>query len=249
MAAKILLFDLETFPMLYYAWRPWDSHALEVLEYSKIISFSAKWLDGKQVTKALSDYERNADKSLTSDLWNLVNEADVIVAHHGKAFDFGRMNSAFIKHGLQPPSPAQKVDTKQVAKTIFGFDSNSLEHLAQFLGIGHKMTTGGYELWKQCREGDAAAWAKMKKYNAHDVVLLEKIYLKLRPWMPNHPNLNLYSRGEGCPKCGGPDEKIQSRGEYEARTRLYKRYQCRSCGGWLKESKAIKGQGAKYVGV
>ncbi len=236
--------------MLYYAWRPWDSHALEVLEYSKIISFSAKWLHEKRViTKALCDYKRNPDKSLLSDLWDLINEADIIVAHNGKAFDFGRMNSAFAKHDFAPPAPIQKVDTKQVAKREFGFDSNSLEHLAQFLGLGGKMATGGYELWKQCRKGDPAAWAKMKKYNAHDVVLLEKVYLKLLPWMTNHPNLNLYSRGEGCPKCGGPDNKIQSRGPYEARTRLYHRYQCMTCRGWLKESKAIKGVGAKYVGV
>jgi hypothetical protein len=247
--AKILLFDLETQPALYYAWRLYDTNALEVLEYSKVISFSAKWLDGQHVTKALCDYKRNPEKSLIGDLWKLVDQADIIVAHNGKAFDFGRMNTSFLKHGYPPPAPAQKVDTKKLAKEAFGFDSNSLEHLAQFMGVGSKMATGGYELWKQCREGDATAWAKMKKYNAHDVTLLEKIYLKLRPWSAMHPNLNLYNRGEGCPKCGGPDSKIQSRGEYEARTRLYHRYQCKSCSGWLKSAGSIKGVKAKFVNV
>lgn len=235
--------------MLYYAWRLWDAHALEVLEYTKIISFSAKWLNGEQVTKALCDYKRDAEKSLLKDLWKLINEADIIVAHNGKAFDFGRMNTQFVKYNLGPYAPVQKVDTKKVAKEIFGFDSNSLEHLAQFLGLGVKMNTGGYELWKQCREGNAASWNKMKKYNAHDVDLLEKVYLKLRPWMINHPNLNLYARGEGCPKCGGPDKQIQSRGEYEARTRLYKRYQCQSCKGWLRENISLKRNKTRYIGV
>lgn len=250
MSAKILSFDLETFPMLYYSWRPWDSRALEVLEYSSIISFSAKWLDGNQITKAICDYKtKNPEKSLITDLWNLIDEADIIVAHNGKAFDFGRMNSAFIKFNLPPPTPIQKVDTRRVAKEIFGFDSNSLEHLVQFLQLGEKMHTGGYELWKECRAGDPKAWAKMKKYNAHDTILLEKVYLALRPWMSNHPNLNLYSHGSGCPKCGGPDDKIQSRGTYQAKTRHYRRFQCGSCKGWLKSITAIKEDKAKFVGI
>lgn len=250
MEAKILSLDLETFPMLYYSWRPWDSRALEVLEYSIIISFSAKWLNGKHVTKAICDYNtRNPEKSLIQDLWVMINEADIVVAHNGKAFDFGRMNSAFLKFKLPPPSPVQKVDTLKVAREVFGFDSNSLENLVQFLGLGEKMATGGYDLWKQCRAGDPKAWAKMKKYNAHDVTLLERVYLTMRPWMSNHPNLNLYAKNECCPKCGGPSTKIQSRGDYQAKTRLYNRYQCRTCFGWLKEVKAIKGFKSRFTNV
>jgi DNA polymerase III epsilon subunit-like protein len=249
LSAKILLFDLETQPALYYAWRLWDTNALEVLEYTKVISFSAKWLEGKQVTKALCDYRGNREKSLLKDLWELITEADIIVAHNGKAFDFGRMNTSFLKYDFPPPAPTQKIDTRKMAKEVFGFDSTSLDNLAQFLGLGNKMATGGYELWKQCRANDPAAWAKMKKYNAHDVRLLEKIYLKLRPWVVMHPNLNLYSRGEGCPRCGGPDSKIHSRGEYQAKTRMYRRFQCQTCNGWLKEAVSIKGVKAKYVGV
>lgn len=232
---RILLFDLETFPMLYYAWRPWKGRALEVLEYSKIISFSAKWLGGAQVTKALCDYSRDPDYNLTKDLWNLIDEADIICAHNGKAFDFGRMNSQFLKMGFPPPSPIQKIDTKKTAKQVFGFDSNSLEHLAQFLGVGRKMTTGGYELWQDCRAGDPKAWAKMKKYNAHDVVILEKVYLAMRPWMPDHPNVTLFT-GE-CPKCGS--ENVQKRGLYRSATRLYQRYRCNSCGGWSKGTHSL----------
>jgi hypothetical protein len=251
MSAKILIFDLETYPILYYSWRLWDSHALEVLEYSSIISFSAKWLGGQHITKALCDYNntKNPEKSLVTELWNLVDQADILVAHNGKAFDFGRMNSAFIKFNLPPPTPAQKVDTKKLAKEAFGFDSNSLEHLVQFLQLGEKMHTGGYDLWKECRADNPKAWAKMKKYNAYDVTLLEKVYLALRPWTSNHPNLNLYNRGEGCPKCGGPDYKIQSRGIHRAKTRNYQRFQCQTCKGWLKSIIAIKEGKATFTGI
>lgn len=250
MTAKILFFDLETYPTLFYAWRLWDSRALEVLEYSIIISFSAKWLGGKQVTKALCDYNSvNPERSLIIDLWELVNEADIIVAHNGKAFDFGRMNSAFLKHGLPPPSPAQKVDTRRMAKEAFGFDSTSLDNLVQYLKLGAKMNTGGYELWKECRAGNPKAWTKMKLYNAHDTLLLEKVYLKLRPWIANQPNLALYTKGTGCPKCGGPADKIQSRGVYEAKTRTYNRFQCQSCNGWLKEIRARVRSSATFTSI
>lgn len=234
--AKVLIVDIETFPNLYYAWRLWEGRALDIKEFSYICCFSAKWLGGKHITKALPDYAMDQEASLLRDLWKLIDEADIIIAHNGRSFDFGRMNSQFIKHGFAPPSPCQKVDTKRVAKEVFGFDSNSLDNLCQFLDLGKKMNTGGYELWQSCMAGDSKAWARMKKYNAHDVTLLERLYLKLRPWMPKHPNLSLYTGG-ACPKCGS--NQIQSRGEYKSETRRYNRYQCQSCRGWLKGVKSI----------
>ena len=40
----------------------------------------------------------------------------------------------------------------------------------------------------------------MKRYNKQDVVLLEKIYLKLRPWIRIHPDI--LKSGICCQKCG-----------------------------------------------
>lgn len=241
---RILLIDIETMPNLYYAWRLWEGRALDIKEFSRIVCYSAKFIGGKQITRALPDYGGNERKFIQS-LWDLVDEADILVAHNGRAFDFGRMNAQFIKHGLNPPSPSQKIDTKKTAKRVFGFDSNSLDNLCQLLGLGEKMETGGYELWKRCMADDPKAWAKMKKYNAHDVVLLEKLYMALRAWMPDHPNLSLFTGG-ACPKCGS--DHIQSRGtregkdrgEYYSATRVYHRYQCMDCGGWLKSTKSIR---------
>lgn len=236
---KVLIVDIETYPNLYYSWRIWEGHALDIKEFSTICCWSAKWLGGKQTTKALPDYpKRTAEQDLIKDLWNIMDEADVIVAHNGRGFDFGRMNAQFIKWGLNPPSPSQKIDTKQVAKKVFGFESNSLDNLCQLLDLGKKMATGGYELWKNCMAGDTKAWAKMKKYNAYDVTLLEKLYLKLRPWMPNHPNAALFvNREDACPKCG--ERGLRARGVYRSTTRTYQRFQCISCGGWARGTNLI----------
>jgi len=235
---RILMLDLETFPNLFMAWRLWQGYPLEVKEFSYICCFSAKWLGGKHTTKALCDYKTSdPEKSLILDLWKLVDEADILVAHNGVQFDFSRMNSQFIKHKLDPPSPSQKVDTKKVAKEVFGFDSNSLDNLCLFLGLGEKLETGGYDLWRQCMANNPTAWAKMKKYNAHDVILLEKLYLKLLPWMPKHPNLSLFEDRGACPKCG--KKTLIGRGVYRSTTRTYQRFQCTSCGGWSRGTHLI----------
>lgn len=237
-APKILIVDIETMPNLYYSWRIWEGHALDIKEFSTICCWSAKWLGGKHVTKALTDYpKKSAERDLILDLWKIIDEADILIAHNGNRFDFGRMNSQFIKHGLEPPSPSQKIDTKRVAKEVFGFDSNSLNNLCQLFNLGAKMETGGYDLWRKCMEGDAKAWARMKKYNAYDVTLLEKLYLKLRPWMPHHPNISLFASRGACPKCG--QKTLVSQGVYRSLTRTYQRFKCKSCGGWSRGTTLI----------
>jgi hypothetical protein len=232
---KILLVDIETFPNEVRTWRLWDGRALKVLKFSNIVCFSAKFLGGKSITLCLADFGGD-EKKLTKALYDLVCDADILVAHNGKAFDFGRMNSQFTRHGFKPPTPTQKVDTKKSAKRVFGFDSNSLDLLCQYLGIGKKKATGGYEeLWEGCIANDPKAWRKMKSYNKHDITLLEGLYLRLRPWMPDHPNVNLF---EGdCPKCGS--ERMQSRGVYRSTTRIYNRFQCQNCGGWSKAPRSV----------
>jgi hypothetical protein len=188
----------------------------------------------------LSDYKPNKfsqEQQLIQDLWELVDTADILIAHNGRSYDFKRMNAQFIKCNLPPPSPAQKIDTRLAAKEVFGFDSNSLDNLCQFLNLGKKMETGGYDLWRQCMENNPTAWARMKKYNAHDVILLEKLYLKLRPWMPKHPNLSLFTDRMACPKCG--KRALISRGVYRSTTRTYQKYSCKECGGWAKGTTLI----------
>ena len=234
MDPKILFIDIETFPSLVHVWRMYEDNALDTIEPPLICCFSAKWYGGTHITKALPDYKSkpNDDSKLVKDLWKLANEADILVAHNGKRFDFGKMNARFVKHGLQPPAPYQKVDTREMAKRAFSFEANSLDYLCQYLGLGKKMYTGGYELWQRCMANDPEAWKLMKKYNENDVVMLERLYFALMPWVSNHPNISLY-RGK-CPRCGS--EKIQSRGTARTATRSYHRYQCTDCGGWSRDT-------------
>lgn len=221
----------------------WESNVLQVRDYSIICGYSAKWLNGSQITKALPDcpgYDKGVrdDLHLAKDLREYLDAADIVVAHNGDDFDIKVIKSRIIYHNLTPPAPFQSVDTKKVAKKVFRFPSNSLDNLCKFLRLGKKDNTGGFELWQKCMLGDKEAWAKMKKYNANDVLILEKLYLKLRPWIQEHPNMRLFSSKSECPKCGsGP---LQSRGEYVSRTRVYQRYYCKACNGWSRAVKSVR---------
>jgi hypothetical protein len=137
-----------------------------------------------------------------------------------------------IFHGLTPPSQYKVIDTLKIARKYFKFDGNRLNDLCKFLGIGKKVETGGFELWKLCMAGDERAWSKMIKYNKMDVILLEKLYLRLLPWISDYPNFNTTPTDPmECPSCGS--DKMQRRGFQKLiNGRQKPRAQCQNCGKW-----------------
>jgi len=240
---RILLFDIETQANKIYAWGKYEQNAIAYAQHWYMISFAWKWLDEKQVyVKALPDYPKlyksdpTNDNNLVNDLWKLFDEADVVMGHNAKKFDVKKTNARFIKHEMKPPSPYQVIDTRDVAKRYFRFDSNKLDDLGDYLGIGRKINTGGFDLWLGCEAGDKKSWDKMKKYNKQDIVLLEKVYRRMLPHMNNHPNIALLTGNlRGCPNCGSLH--IHQKGERVTRTTVYHRYQCQQCGSWSSSPK------------
>ena len=237
--ARILLYDLETTPLLGYSWGLWEQNILEVVEYPYILCIAYKWLGDKDTkVKSLWDfpnYKKNKknDRALVKVLHSLLDEADIVVGQNSNQFDNKWANKQFLKHGLKPVSPYQAVDTKLIARKHFRFESNSLDYMAKFLGIGSKVKHEGKDLWFAVMNGDPAACKRMVKYARNDVVLTEALYNKVKPFMDNHPNMNMYSESERpiCPAC--KSTRLQKRG-YQIKGRWSKaaRYQCQSCGKW-----------------
>src|SRR5260370_30780531 len=191
---KILLFDIETTPHVAFTWGKYDQTVIGFTKHSHMLSFSAKWLKGEQITRGLIDYkgyskDRYNDYHLAYDLWKLLDEADIVIAHNGKAFDTKKVNARFSFHDIPPPTPYKVVDTKEMAKKYFNFTSNSLDDIAQYLGVGKKLPNEGFDLWLRCMAGESKAWADMKRYNAPHVILLKKINLRMLPWMEKHPKI------------------------------------------------------------
>jgi hypothetical protein len=232
---RVLLYDIETSPNLAYVWGKWEQDVIAFKDEWHMITFSYKWLgENKTYVKSLPDYllykkDKTNDKALIEDLWKLFDEADVVIAHNGNSFDQKKTNARFIYHGLPPPSLYKQIDTKLIAKRYFNFNSNSLNDLGQYLKCGKKLKTGGFDLWLGCMSGDKKSWKVMCDYNKQDVILLEKVYLKLRGWDNQHPNISLIS-GEktNCPNCNSSHTK--KKGFNYTKVHTYQSHQCLDCG-------------------
>lgn len=241
--AKVLIYDIECTGHLGYSYGLWDTQIHKVIEYPIMLSFSYTWYEpGKKpviINKGLNDYgsfkkDRKNDKELARELWHLFNEADITLGHNSKQFDDKMARMFFLKHDFEPPSPTKSIDTKQAAKAIGRFGSNSLNSLSDFFGFGSKTKETHADLWWDCLLGDKTAWRKMKKYNQQDVVLTIKLYEKLRPWILNHPNMaRLTNRPDACPKCGSTH--WESAGWRTTNVTRFRRYRCVDCGGYASQ--------------
>lgn len=216
----------------------WEQNVVAVKHPTYLLSFAWKWLGEKKIsTHCLPDYkgyrkDKKNDGPLVDEIWKVMNSADILVAHNGDKFDTKKTHARFIINKLGPPAPVKTIDTLKIARQNFGFDSNKLNDLAKYLGVGKKIPNTGMHLWLSCMAGDPASWKIMRKYNAHDVKLLEEVYLLLRPWAKNHPNLNTYSHAVACPTCQSTD--TQRRGEDRTLARTYQRHHCQSCRRWFR---------------
>lgn len=231
------MFDIETAPKMAYVWRFFKENISpkQVKEHGHIMSFAAKWLGEGEVF-----YEENRkdnDKLIVEKMCHLLDEADMVIAHNGERFDMKQVRARAVVHGLKPPSPVKVIDTLLIAKREFSFPSNSLEYLTTVMNCkikkgGHKKFPG-FELWLACLRGVEEAWVELKEYNIDDVLALEELYYKFRPYDTKHPNLAVYepaSEAPICPKCGGTH--VQWRGYAYTSVGKYPRFQCTSCGGW-----------------
>ena len=123
---KILIFDIETAPMKAYVWSRWKQNIYLDQTVSEwfMLTWSAKWLFGdKTMSMRLESKEAIAedDSRIVKGLWELINEADIIIAHNGERFDTPKMNTRFLLNGLPPTSSYRQIDTKKVAAKSFGF--------------------------------------------------------------------------------------------------------------------------------
>lgn len=183
------------------------------------------------------------DKRIVSIIRKAVEEADLIVAHNGDAFDTKKLKARIIKHGLEPLSFVKSIDTLKVARKEFKFTSNRLDAIGAFLGVGRKISNPP-GLWDNVEAGSMEHMEMMLDYNKQDVVLLEEVYLRLRPHMQNHPNINLFApvvKGEVvCNACTSTNSRKY--GFTFSNTRKYQKHQCMDCGSIFKGSIIKKGE-------
>lgn len=242
-SAKILVFDIETAPIKTYVWRRWGqniNNAQTLNDDWPILTWSAKWLfeddmlsDKMTPTEAL---ERD-DKRVVTSLWNLIEEADIVIAHNGLKFDMRMMNGRFFIHGIKPPSSVQVIDTLRAARRTMALPSFKLDDIATYLGKEGKIKTE-MSWWTKFLEGDPEAIDRMQEYNDKDVYVLEEVYLSLRPWIKPHPNMGLFIGDDiqCCPSCGS--KNLEYLDKYATYVNLFDEIRCGDCSALSRSRKS-----------
>ena len=224
---KIGFWDTEFTPNQGYFWGLWDQNISPsfVRETQRMLCFGFK--EYKKPTLVVD--ERVGRKEMLEQLRDKITSVDMIVSWNGAKYDTRMANREFIKEGLTPPAPPKEVDLMRIAKQRFAFASNKLDFVAQELGVGRKVDTGGFGLWEGVMAGDETSWSKMRKYQKQDVDLLEKLFEVMKPWI-KFPHPVSHKAGLVCRNCGGTH--LQSRGTAKTLQGEYPRYQCITCGAW-----------------
>lgn len=236
---KILVWDAETSPNIADVWGLFNQNVglNQLHEVTRIMCFAWMWHGQKSGPKFISEFH-DGHEAVVQKLWDLYDEADVVVTWNGKSFDTKHAFREFVIAGMPPPSPVKEVDLLLVSRKHFKFSSHKLDHVSQQMGLEGKYSTGGHGLWRACLNGDPKAWKLMGRYNRQDVALTDQLYTKLLPWIHNHPSTGLYSEQEsGCQRCGS--QHLYKRGFYYTTILKYQRYQCVDCGGWSRGKEAI----------
>lgn len=242
---RILHYDLETSPRVYYSWdaKPQYLPMDFLIRDSFILTWAAKWDGERKVHSdliAIDDVEAGNDFEVVASLHELIAEADILVAHNLDRFDWPRINGRFMLNELEPLAKPRMIDTLKWANQ-FGLAYRKLDFLAQQLGHGHKLETR-FELWRRVMEGDEKALRYMLRYNRKDAVLLEKVYADMLPYVSGAPKLYVAERQDefACPTCGSDD--LERRGERHTNAASYQQYRCRNCGKWPSGPRYIRGQ-------
>lgn len=233
---KILIWDTEFTPLVAYTWSLWPKSIPTnmVIDTQRILCWGAQWYGKKQVLTGAEWVDGRGQ--MLQRLHDLLNEADFVISWNGDKFDTKMVNREFLREGLTPVAPYKQIDLMVTARQKFKFASNKLDHVAQELGIGQKLSHSGFDMWRGVMAGDLKAQREMLKYQRQDVRLLVPMYEKLKPWIKmSHPVSYVIG---SCHNCGSTD--LQRRGYSKTLTGLYQRYACLGCGAWHRGTKRFQ---------
>jgi DNA polymerase elongation subunit (family B) len=239
---RIVLFDLETLPNLVNVMQNFtrlgDYPGLTLkADINSIICFGWKVFgDSRTHCTTAWDFKSvwarniNDDEAVVRRAYEVLSQADAVVTHNGKRFDWRFLQTRILHHGLKPLPKIPHIDTCQVAKSNLYAFNNRLNTIAKLLSAGQKLENGGWDLWVKVMQRDPKSMRLMKKYCMQDVLVLEKVFKKLRPFISNIPNYNIFGTHTKnlCPACGST--RIKKDGTRVTKTRITQRMRCNDCG-------------------
>jgi uncharacterized protein YprB with RNaseH-like and TPR domain len=174
----------------------------------------------------------NDDKQVVEAIYDRLKDADCVVTHNGRRFDWKFLQTRLRFHDMPPLPTIHHVDTCAEARKHLLIFNNRLQTVAKFFTDQEKMEHEGWELWVKVHKRDAAAMRTMTDYCKQDVLTTEAVFRELRPLIKTLPNQNLFNpmKTNVCPSCGST--RLKCEGKRYTSTRAYRRYCCMDCKAW-----------------
>lgn len=239
---NILLFDIETSMIKAYVWSLWKQNiSLSQIEQDwYTICWSGKWLGEKEVFNSSvhqfplpssGEYKDN-ERYVVEALWEKLDKADVVVAYNGKSFDKKKMNWKFFEYGLPEPSPYVVVDPMLIIKGNFAATSNKMDFIARYVdSLEEGKHDTNINLWISCMNNDIQSLDYMLGYCDQDIEVLEHVYLAVRHWDKNAPQMSMYydDNKMRCRSCGSEHlTKLEDKHAYTSLSK-FEVYRCDDC--------------------
>lgn len=121
---------------------------------------------------------RGDDGELAKKIAEKLDECHVLYAHNGNRFDIPWMRTLALKHGF-PWREKKLVDPCAVAWKRYQLSNNSLQTVANFLGLGQKMPLAE-SVWRDAiLNDDDVAWELLKERCQSDVEILNRVAAKV----------------------------------------------------------------------
>ena len=209
---KRLFYDIETSYNIVKSWRIGFNINLnmeDIIQERAIITIAYKWEGEEDVT--VLTWNKGCDKKIIEDFVKVMAESDELVGHNLDRYDTKFIMARALKHNISVLPKYQSTDTLKLAKKHFMLNSNKLDYIAQYLGIGHKTKHRGMPMWDDIvLRNDPKALEEMIEYNVQDVFLTEQVYHKLMEY--SLPKVNHASKQTGdkhtCPQCGSDHAEL-----------------------------------------
>lgn len=230
---KRLFFDIEVSPNIGMFWSaghkisvPYDN----ILKERAIICICYKW-EGQKTVHALTWDTKQCDKDLLKEFMKIANQADELVGHNGDKFDLAWIRTRCLFHKIPAFPNYTTIDTLKLARSKFRFNSNRLDYIGKFLGLGQKIETK-FNMWTEITiDNNQSALRKMVNYCKGDVQLLENVFMRMKNHMIARTHFGVIQgkSRHSCPDCGS-DNLIKSKTRVSASGIVKHQFLCKDCG-------------------
>ena len=173
---RILFYDIETAGV----------NALKS-DLGFVICIGYKWLDRKQahvLTIGQPSLQHFDDRTLLGEFSSILEEADICVTHYGSVFDKKFLQGRFLINNLPPIVHPPMRDTCMGLRAVTNFSSKRLKHAAKILKFRHQKLENNWPImWFEVMRGNMKSLRALAVYCKGDVLALEELYLRLRPYV------------------------------------------------------------------